>query len=421
MGFMIANKLIIIIAVLAIWLNSLLYAENDDAELKRQLQAKHASYEQHNIYMDEIERSFAEQMEKELNLRWMKAHELNRIEDSGNIEKMAIEFYAYRRATIEEARALELLIINKFLKAINSHEKIRPYLKERPFTVKHVGISIKFVKANGWEYGDGSVNSVYNNYEALTSQNQLRYYSTDPSGSSSIPFEETYEEAVRINMVSPIKNPAVHETTEKEEEMNLLLTSFKQEMSTEYYLSCWSIGWPWTIDGKTINDIEEISSKFTSFHPVTQEEARELIVLATEKLLKIINNNETLRPYLKEYPFPANRVKMRICFRNNRYGTFHEGSMEDVTLEGDEISYFQRIPSSEENKEEKLILTETIVFASEPYQEAVKIVENTPPPSIQQLISKVMRDIGYWFSSLIEDIYYAIFWMLVMIFSIPSK
>lgn len=354
------------IFILLVFLSSaLIYAEEEDTYVAR-------PYDRYKDYVNEIRVSFAEQMAKELNLLW--SGDYSMMHDQ--VEVLGMDFKAYRRATIEEARALQLLVMDKLVQAINAHAKIQPYLEVRPFTYKRVAISISFEGING-RYRDGSVTYVSNvpdTAPAIENRNHFFYHFDDPFIEHvDDTFQEPYEEAVKLNLANPIENPAVHKNTEKEDVIDTIFASFTEKMSDEYGLQRWSIG------GKMTNDIEEIGAKFMVFQPATQEEARQLLLQVTEKLLTAVNSNEKLRPYLKEYPFPASLVKMRICFRNNRYGTYRDGSMEDVTLEGDEITYFQRVRRpTEEGEDTKFVLSDTIVFGKEPYQEALKVIELTP-------------------------------------------
>ena len=106
-------------------------------------------------------------------------------------------------------------------------------------------------------------------------------------------------------------------------------------MGRKHGLKCGSIG------GKMTDGIEEFGARFTIKCHVTHEEARQWLVLVAQKFLATINSDTKLRPYLKEYPFPASRLKMRICFRNNRHFPYRDGSMESATLEENEVTYFQ--------------------------------------------------------------------------------
>ncbi len=100
------NKMIIFIVLL---LQCNLFALEDEPSLDGK-------------YVNEIIRTFAEEMQQEFGL-----------ECSGSggsmphdVESIAIEFNAYQRATIAQACALEVTVTEKLLNAINTHLKLDP-------------------------------------------------------------------------------------------------------------------------------------------------------------------------------------------------------------------------------------------------------------------------------------------------------
>lgn len=108
-------------------------------------------------YVDEIVDTFSKEMEKEYEIRCC---------GSGgsmpyNVEKIEVLFSASRKATIEEARKIEINGLKKLLNHVNKHEKIRPYLKEYPFNLERVRVSISFYPSNNGRPLDGSVAHVF--------------------------------------------------------------------------------------------------------------------------------------------------------------------------------------------------------------------------------------------------------------------
>lgn len=319
-------------------------------------------------YVYEIERSFAEQMNTEFGL--LLQGDMNRMREK--VEGMGMKFVTYRHATVEEARALELLVIDKFVQAINDHEKIQPYLDISPFSFKRATISISFKGINGF-ISDGSITYITNVSElACTSfKNEIVYYSHDPFKDELIvELREPYEEALGLNAASTV-NPTLHQENAYELEMEALLDSFAREVQKELGIDTCYIG------GKSINGIKEIGAKFVLNQFVTQEEARQLLVEVTEKLLSTINSNEKVRPYLKEYPFPANLLKIHMNIEKKSFDEFPDVRIVSLTLEGNLINYVQEILHPKE--EGKLFrYSEKIVLPTESYQEALKIVEDNP-------------------------------------------
>lgn len=110
-----------------------------------------------------------------------------------DIEGIELGFMAYQRAIVEEARNLEVLVTEAFLQAINSHKKIRPYLREYPFPASRTNVTISFNKPDNRRYSDGSVAYMFH------VKNTIFYSAKDPETGKYIDIhEEPYEEARRI-------------------------------------------------------------------------------------------------------------------------------------------------------------------------------------------------------------------------------
>jgi hypothetical protein len=103
----------------------------------------------------------------------------------------------------------------------------------------------------------------------------------------------------------------------------------------------------------------------------SQEHARKLLLAMTERLIESLNFSQELRPYLLEYPFPTNRLKLRISFTKSNHFPYYDGSMDNITLENDKITYFKIPP------EDRMV--RTISFHEESYQEAQNILGNQEP------------------------------------------
>lgn len=142
---------------------------------------------------------------------------------------------------------------------------------------------------------------------------------------------------------------------------NDVIRSFAKVMKTEFGLQCCGSG------GKMPHDIEEFKVGFEINRRATIEEARMFEVQATERFLKIINENEKIRPFLREFPFKANRVAVSISFNKKDNNPYTDGSVSYMSLIKGKIYY-----SAQEPKNEKLY----DIF-EEPYEEALKIVENS--------------------------------------------
>lgn len=330
---------------------------------------QHVIYLEYSHYVNEVRSNFAKQMLKELGL----VCEGDRGRTNKKVEEIGLQFRAYRRATIDEARVLQLYVMEKFIDAINEHEKLRPFLAEVPFTYKRVMISITFKGADGRcaEGGLGWVKNVPD--DALEeNRNKLFYKSFDPfTGDIVYLHSEPYEEALELVKANPIENIKIHQSTPIEEAIDEVLPAFAEEMRRKCGFECWHMG------GKITDFVEEIGGKFSVVKHATQEEARKTTLFAIERLLQALNSSEKLRPYLSEIPFPIDRIKLRINFTKPNHYAYHDESMESVTVVGDQVTYFQLTPLGS-----GVYPIETPVFATESYQEAV-ILSSTDSAKIQ--------------------------------------
>ncbi len=154
------------------------------------------------VYVDEITNDFIREMEEETGLR---------CSGSGgsmphDVEEFEVMFNECRRMTIEEARWLEVKAIEKLVKKINEHEKIRPFLREYPFGQNRVGISLSFYTKRGEYYLDGSVVLVFNAKNTIfykkAEKRLIKYrpiYDAETGGIYSPAHEEEEERLVRLH------------------------------------------------------------------------------------------------------------------------------------------------------------------------------------------------------------------------------
>jgi hypothetical protein len=106
-----------------------------------------------------------------------------------------VGFWMRKKGTVEEARDLIVKLKEKLRVIINNHEKIRPYLREYPISIKNARASVSFPSQdkNGIFY-DKSVTLAW-----VTNQQKIYYRSNNPNTDQLEPlFEESYEDAVKI-------------------------------------------------------------------------------------------------------------------------------------------------------------------------------------------------------------------------------
>lgn len=322
-------------------------------------QSKQSPAAQYLDYVNDLRIKFAHQIQSELALTC--SGDSGRMHEQ--IEEIGFGFTAYRRATVQEARALQLYITDQLVKAVNSYEKLAPFLEERPFTYKRASVSISFRSPYG-VFSDGSVIHSFNVSELAVEENQnkLFYYAQDAyTGKHQEIFSEHHEEAIQRAAESPIPILKLHQTTPLEEAIDAVLPRYGEEMQKKYLFECESIG------GKMDQQVEDIGVQFVLRKRTTHEEARQYMVKAASKLLETLNSNEKLQHYLAEFPFPSNRLKIRIRFAKQNYYTYSDESVASVSLENNEIAYYTTPPPVGD-----VYVLGQDVFAKESYEKALE-------------------------------------------------
>ena len=304
--------------------------------------------------LNKIGYNLAKKMREELHLM----HNGLRDRKHEKFEELGMQFTAYHRANIEEARAMHLYILNHLIDAINNEEKIRPFLEQYPVDDNNITVSISFDGNYGRQCS--GVGSIFN--VGLTSveenKNKIFYSYTDPFTGNIIDlFDETYDEALERVKDFSTEDLAVHHYSPLEEAIDEVLDGYAQEMYREKRLRCEHIG------GKESDNLEGVGVSFRADQRAEQSEARKLALEATERLLSRINGHEQLRPYLAEYPFTVDKIKLRISFVQYNGCPYRDGSMHSVTVEGDKVTYFQEPP-----EDSNVTPAQAPVYAVESYQ-----------------------------------------------------
>ncbi len=120
--------------------------------------------------------------------------------------------------------------------------------------------------------------------------------------------------------------------------------------------------------GQMMDKIEMLDMGFQYFHEVNLEEARQLIVYAAEVYLDAINKNEKIRPYLKNYPFTAKNLEIKIWVRKPDSSNVTPGNVHGIFLNDGLVEYEPQ--GSVKYEHPSPILKET-------YEEAVQMVKTS--------------------------------------------
>jgi len=148
-------------------------------------------------------------------------------------------------------------------------------------------------------------------------------------------------------------------------------SSFLKEMYKEYGFEC---GASW---GRMPYDVEEISVSLVACQSATIEQAREIEIKTTERLVQIINAHEKIKPYLRERPFPSGRARVSIAFEKQRQKGMHSVDNNVVyVLQAKNRIYYQA-----ENPDNPYVYKD---IKDESYEEALKIVQSNAAKNASQ-------------------------------------
>jgi len=79
--------------------------------------------------------------------------------------------------------------------------------------------------------------------------------------------------------------------------------------------------------------------------PLTEKEARKLIIHCIDDFLKAINSNEKLKPLLKEYPFTPKNLELTIFSYDKDRALYYFPSIAVVSDSSGEIGFMTKIES----------------------------------------------------------------------------
>ncbi len=151
---------------------------------------KEDGLEEYERYVNEIVSEFASETKKRCNV--FCSGEGGKM--PYDVEEVKVDFWADRKGTIEEARRFIVTSKRALLDKINAHEKIRPFLREYPFTTPRARVSISFADSRTRaRYGEETVAF------AFDCRGRIVYSKDEPPKEWFVHMlEEPYEEAERI-------------------------------------------------------------------------------------------------------------------------------------------------------------------------------------------------------------------------------
>lgn len=145
----------------------------------------------------------------------------------------------------------------------------------------------------------------------------------------------------------PFKNNIAQQNGHEEDyetHVDRVINTFALEMERNFGAICTGSG------GQMPYDVDQLRIMFTIPKDATLEEARQLEVLFTERLVQIVNEDEGIRPYLRVFPIGADRARVSMRFGTpNPSSKSHQSSseIEHVLQAKNMLFYSKEDPSTE--------------------------------------------------------------------------
>ena len=305
-------------------------------------------------YIDAISSRVADQIEKEFNIHCG-------VEGGSmpnNIALVRLGFTAQRRATLEEARIMHVRCTEMLIKAINADERIRPFLAEYPFPPSRIELSISFRGPSGSWDCDGTINFI------LEAHDTISCFITDPIDSIITSFyEEPYAEALKIVQQSTLTNKDLcsHQVKPYEPLFDNFMKIAVKKIEMKWGLQCLKAG------GNIRDGVEELGFTFLKQRSTPLEEARKMEISIIDFLTNSINNDESLKPYIKNYPLKEDKIRVRLVFGKNEFHPFRDKiSLYEVRPSKGRLLYHTLPPVEPDGS---MLLTPDVV-ANESYEES---------------------------------------------------
>lgn len=149
--------------------------------------------------------------------------------------------------------------------------------------------------------------------------------------------------------------------TEENRLIRELQKSYASSMYEKANLKCTMVG-----TGGT-KGLDELSFHFHSPLKIEQQqlnEARTIALNCSETLLKMINSNQSLRPYLTKHPFDHQNIRITIFFECDKNNSFENRLLWAVSVEKRGVVY------KVDGDDDMLVRVRT-----EPYSEAIRLAK----------------------------------------------
>jgi hypothetical protein len=145
------------------------------------------------------------------------------------------------------------------------------------------------------------------------------------------------------------------------ENSNRVIKNHAKLMQKQYGLNLGGTGGSGPADIVTLYLYYELNQTSDVAH------ARKLYVSIIESLIKMVNEDKGIRPYLRDFPFTYQNCDITLSFYKKDKSEFANGTLSMVALCGKDILYYTLANGRNE------------VVHEEPYEEALKILQSNNP------------------------------------------
>jgi hypothetical protein len=124
---------------------------------------------------------------------------------------------------------------------------------------------------------------------------------------------------------------------------------------------------PFGSGAQMMDQIKVLELFFVCHESINAEKARELVLQASEELLRQINADERIRTYLNNFPFDSKNITIKIYIQKLDGHSFGGKNLSVISLSNGVIKYKIDDPNS----------MQLITIHEETYEEALQILNNT--------------------------------------------
>jgi hypothetical protein len=118
-----------------------------------------------------------------------------------------------------------------------------------------------------------------------------------------------------------------------------LKTAREIEKENDLKLLSYGINCPVEHNSSDYDAIYYFSFSYEKFEKINVNEARELIIKLTQKIMNVINNDQNIKKYLYKYPFEVNDLGFSILFSEKKGGKIYGRNIHAVSLNRNVIRY----------------------------------------------------------------------------------